>query len=341
MDPLALTYDQFAAAFRKRFGRGHFHAAAVYRSFYSTAAPDFCRLPAFHASPDLGRRVQLEIAPPVLPRLMERIAEGDAEKVVLALADGLKIESVVIPMPGYITLCVSCQVGCRMGCRFCRTGRMGLMRQLNTAEIVAQVHYARTHLGYPIRNVVFMGMGEPLDNFAAVSQAIRVLNDQRGLDIALRHITVSTAGLADGMRHLAEQFGASVSLALSLNAADDDLRDQLMPINRRYPLAELKTALQGYPLGKGGVIFIEYVLIRDLNDSPTHAGRLARFLDGLPVKLNLISYNPDEHSDWRAPETAALSRFRSILVDHGIFVRQRTSRGAHIQAACGQLGGSR
>jgi 23S rRNA (adenine2503-C2)-methyltransferase len=340
MNPLALTYGQFAEAFRKRFDRGHFHAAAVYRAFYAMSAPDICRLPAFHASPELGRRVQQELAPVQLPRIVERIAEDGAEKVILELVDRLRIESVVIPMPGYTTLCISSQVGCRMGCRFCRTGSMGLQRQLDTDEIVAQVYCARIILGYPIRNVVFMGMGEPLDNFAAVTQAIRVLNDQRGLNIALRHITVSTAGLVEGIRHLAEQFGPSVNLALSLNAAVDDLRGRLMPINRRYPLAVLKTALQDHPLGRGRVLFIEYVLIRDLNDSPAHALDLAMFLRDLPVKVNLIAYNPDEHSPWQAPEEATVRQFQALLAGHRIFVRRRTSRGAHILAACGQLGGS-
>jgi len=340
MNPLALTFDQFAAAFQRDYGHGRFHAAAVYRAFFHSADLEVERLPAFCASPELSCRVQHTIAALQLPRIVEQIAEGGTVKLVLELADGLRVESVVIPMPGYTTLCVSSQVGCRMGCRFCRTGRMGLLRQLSAAEIVGQVHCARVRLKFPIRNVVFMGMGEPLDNFSAVGQSIRVLNEQRGLDITLRHITVSTAGLVDGIRQLAAQFGPHVNLALSLNAVDDDLRGRLMPINRRYPLAVLRPALQDHPVAKGGVIFIEYVLIRGLNDSPAHALRLAQFLSGLPVRLNLIAYNPDGQSRWQAPEEESLRQFQAVAASQGIFVRRRTSRGARIQAACGQLGGA-
>ncbi len=339
-NPLALTDNQFTDAFRSCYGRGSFHASAVYRAFYRTTDLDVCRLEAFRQSPELGQTVQQRLSLLSLPRIVERAAEGGTVKLALELADGLRVESVVIPMPGYTTQCISSQAGCRMGCRFCRTGRIGLLRQLDAAEMVAQVHCVRVGLGYPVRNVVFMGMGEPLDNLDAVLQAIRVMNAQRGLDIALRRITVSTAGLVDGIARLADAFGPHINLALSLNAVDDDLRTQLMPINRRYPLGALKAALQAYPRGRGNLIFIEYVLIRGLNDSPAHALNLAQFLSGLPVKLNLIAYNPDERSTWQAPDEETIRRFQSLVAGRGIFVRRRTARGAHIQAACGQLGGA-
>ncbi len=220
------------------------------------------------------------------------VEQDGVTKIVFSLADGLRVESVWIPMPRRSTLCMSSQAGCRMGCAFCRTGSLGLLRNLAAEEIVGQVYAVRHGLGRAIDNIVFMGMGEPLDNFDNVVQAIRVLSDQRGLDIAHSHMTISTAGLTDGIRRLGELGWPGLNLAVSLNAADDELRSQLMPINAVHPLALLKQALQAYPLRKKGVFFIEYVLLKGVNDSRGQAARLARFLEGLPVRVNVIGYNP-------------------------------------------------
>jgi 23S rRNA (adenine2503-C2)-methyltransferase len=196
-------------------------------------------------------------------------------------------------------------------------------------------------MGVAVRNVVFMGMGEPLDNFDNVVQAIDVISDQRGLNIARRHITLSTVGLSGGIRRLADLGWPQLKLAVSLNASNDELRNWLMPINRRYPMDNLKTALGQYPLARGNAIFMEYVLIKGVNDHPRLAAELAAFFQDLPVKLNLIAYNPSDGSPLEAPSEEDLLRFRQALIDQHIFVRQRSSKGAGIRAACGQLGGVR
>jgi 23S rRNA (adenine2503-C2)-methyltransferase len=271
--------------------------------------------------------------------VVKRIDEEGVVKFVTRLADGLDIESVIIPMHRRHTLCVSSQVGCRMGCRFCCTGKMGLIRNLAAGEIVAQVFNARHGLGVDVRNVVFMGMGEPLDNLDNVVQAIRVLADQRGMDIARRHMTVSTAGLIDGINRLARLDDGPVNLAVSLNAPDDDIRSRIMPVNRSNPMAALQASLLDYPLGKKAAFFMEYVLIAGINNRPEHVRALARYLAPLRVKLNLIAYNPTPGSGLQAPSPEAVERFRSWLVAEKVFVRQRGEKGGAIMAACGQLGG--
>ena len=190
-----------------------------------------------------------------------------------------------------------------------------------------------------MRNVVFMGMGEPLDNFSAVVQAIRVLNDQRGLDVALRHMTVSTCGLADGIHRLAALGLPHLKLAVSLNAAEDRLRDWLMPINRRFPLARLKEALAAYPLGKEDAIMAAYVLIPGVNDRVEDARAVARFLAPLRSRINLIPFNPGSQTDYPAPGEEDIEAFARLLTDAGVFVCRRNTKGRDLMAACGQLGG--
>jgi 23S rRNA (adenine2503-C2)-methyltransferase len=337
MNLLALTYDQLTAEFRCRYGRGAFHAAALYRAFFRTPQCTPETLPEFRGSPGLARRVNADLDISV-PHIVKQVREDDVLKLVLGLADGATVETVVIPMTNHTTVCVSSQVGCRMGCCFCQTGQMGLRRNLSVAEIVAQVYLVSVRLGYAVRNLVFMGMGEPLDNVDALAGAIAVLSDQRGLNIAKRHITVSTAGIAPGITRLAALDWPQLKLAVSLNAPNDTLRNTLMPVNRRYPLDVLKAALETYPLARGNVLFIEYVLIKEVNDAPEHASQLADYLRGLPVRLNLIPYNPRRESPYQAPTSDDVERFRQLLVGQRIFVRLRTSKGAPIQAACGQLG---
>lgn len=338
MNLLALTYDQLVDHFQVRYGRGAFHAAALYRAFYANARVNVAQLPEFGRSTALSEEVERDLDRS-LPELAGRSEAGGVAKLHLRLSDGLAVETVLIPMANHTTVCVSCQVGCRMGCRFCETGRMGLLRQLRADEIVAQVYMATVCLGQTVRNVVFMGMGEPLDNFDAVVQAIRVLEDQRGLNIAKRHMTVSTVGLVSGIDRLGELGWPQLKLAVSLNAADDTVRSALMPVNRRFNLEKLKAALQRYPLARGNVLLIEYVLIKAVNDRPEDARRLAHYVAGLPVRLNLIPYNPRRKSPFEAPSEQDVRRFHERLIDLGLFVRVRTSKGAGIRAACGQLGG--
>jgi 23S rRNA (adenine2503-C2)-methyltransferase len=309
----------------------------LYRSFYRDFDSDVINIPTFQHAPRLADLVSRDLAT-TIPHVEKTLQEDNVFKSVLRLSDGLKIEMVVIPMANHTTVCVSSQVGCAMDCRFCRTGRMGLRRDLSAAEMVSQVYLARRHFGFNVRNVVFMGMGEPLDNVDAVIQAIAVLSDQRGMDIARRHITVSTCGHVDGIRKLVALNWPDLKLAVSLNAPNDNLRETLMPVNRRYPLKMLRSALEAVPLARGNALFMEYVLIKGINDHETHAEQLAEFLNGLPVKLNLIPCNPCRDTGFQAPTTGDISRFHQMLIDRKIFVRLRSSKGAGILAACGQLG---
>ncbi|BBO83578.1 dual-specificity RNA methyltransferase RlmN [Desulfosarcina ovata subsp. sediminis] len=338
MKILEQTHDQFADAFLRRYGKGTHYSTPVYRHVMQTGGTGLDRLPIFSQMPELAGRLQRDLVLDAGP-VVNQVEDHGVIKFVTRLADGLEIESVVIPMFRRFTLCVSSQVGCRMGCRFCRTGKMGLMRHLTTAEIVGQAFAARHRLGVDVRNVVFMGMGEPLDNLESVMQAIRVLGDQRGLDIARRHMTVSTAGLIDGIDRLARIDGAPVNLAVSLNAPNDAIRSRLMPVNRAMPMADLQAALQRYPLSRKGAIFVEYVLIEGINDQQAHARALARYLAPLNAKLNLIPYNPAPGSDLKAPSPSTYERFLGWLVAERVFVRRRGEKGSRIMAACGQLGG--
>jgi 23S rRNA (adenine2503-C2)-methyltransferase len=337
MNILELTFEQFLANIQSRFNKGAYHAAAVYRQVFGSGTKMFVHLPEFAQSPQLAqtisRRIRLNPAPIVTIQTEEGVT-----KFVSRLEDGQKIESVLVPMANHLALCVSSQVGCRMGCRICRTGRMGFYRHLTVAEIVGQVLQAKMVLGADIRNLVFMGMGEPLDNFETVMQAIRVISDQRGFNIAPKHITLSTVGLVEGIQKLAASQLPQLKLALSLNAADDRTRSALMPINRTYPLNMLKRALLKYPLPKDGAILIEYVLIKSINDTVWHARQLGHYLSDLKIKVNLIGYNPYQDSPYAAPSQADLILFRNELIKQNIFVRLRASKGRRIMAACGQLG---
>lgn len=332
------THNQFVEAFHRRYGQGAHIGTSVYRQVMQFGRTDAGGMEALVRYPQLADRLARDLVPPP-GRIVTQTADEGVVKFVTRLEDGLDIESVVIPMHRRNTLCISSQVGCRMGCRFCRTGRMGLIRQLTAAEIVGQVFSARHRLGLDVRNVVFMGMGEPLDNLDNVLQAVRVLSDQRGVDIARRYITVSTVGLVSGIERLACVLDRPVNLAVSLNAAADDVRNTIMPVNRTNPMGVLKTVLGRYPLTRKAALFVEYVLIAGVNDQPQHADALAAYLDGLPVKLNLIVYNPWSGESLRPPSADTVDRFHARLVDAKIFVRRRGEKGGRIMAACGQLGG--
>jgi len=323
MHLLACTCVEFADALGAVPG-GRAHAVDLYRRALKYG--DCAGLP-----PEIDCRA---------PEIAAIVEHEGVVKVVFRLADGARVEAVVIPRPRRTTLCLSSQAGCRMGCLFCATGARGFVRDLRTEEIVGQLFAVRHVLGRAIDTIVFMGMGEPLDNIANVVQAIRVLRDQRGFDIAPRHITVSTAGLPDGLRQLGGLGLTGLRLAISLNAANDQLRSYLMPVNLTYPLSVLKLALQSYPLRKNEVFFIEYVLVKGVNDGPEHAAELTRFLDGLPVRVNVIAYNPGPDSRFESPGPEACKGFCTLLVREGVFVRLRLSRGQAIQAACGQLAGA-
>lgn len=257
-------------------------------------------------------------------------------------ASGYETESVVIPMEGHRgnrwnTLCVSSQIGCRMGCTFCETGRLGLLADLPAEHIVAQLLAARAFAS-DIRNIVFMGMGEPLDNFDAVARSIRVFTEPAGLDIPMSRITVSTVGRVDGIRRLAALGWTSLRLAVSLNAPHDALRDEIMPINRSAPLADLRRALLDYPLPAGRRFLIEYVVMKNVNDSLGDADAVADWCAPLRCTVNLIPYNPQRDAAFETPDDETMKRFLDRLKERGRFAKWRVTKGRSQMSACGQLG---
>ena len=265
---------------------------------------------------------------------------GETSKVVLRLRDGLEVETVRIPMGrGRYTLCVSSQVGCKMGCGFCETGRMGLLRHLSTDEIIAQLLVARHRLGWPIRNIVFMGMGEALDNADNVIQAIRVLNDEAGLALGQERLTVCTVGHVEGIRRLQREGFKRLNLSISLNAANDSLRSELMPINRKTQLAELQETLASYRPRRNFALGVNYCLLPGINDTQADAQAVAAFCQPLGRALvNVIPYNPGTAPLTRAPEEHEVEQFITWLREEGLPVRERATKGRNVMAACGQLG---
>lgn len=264
----------------------------------------------------------------------QRSLDG-TEKFLLGLEDGEAIETVLIPDKDRATLCVSTQVGCAMGCRFCKTGYMGFSRNLMAYEIVDQVLTLR-RIGKVVTNIVLMGMGEPLKNLDAVTDALWRFT--RLMGISPRRITLSTVGITEGIRQLAKE-APPVNLAVSINAPNNSIREEIMPIGRHYPLDDLIETLRKYPLKKGRRITFEYVLLRGINDSVDSAKGFARLIKGIPCKINLIPHNPFEGSPFKPPEEANILRFQQVLIGQGLAVFIRKSRGADIDAACGQLRG--
>lgn len=269
----------------------------------------------------------------------ERSSDG-TRKFLFGLGDGHTIESVLIPDDDRQTLCISSQVGCQQACRFCLTGQGGFTRNLLFYEIVDQVlevsRILRGEGARGVTNIVLMGMGEPLANFDEVIKAIRVITSDRALGFSGRRLTLSTAGLVPEMDALG-QAGVKVNLAVSLNATTDEVRDRIMPVNRRYPLKELLAACRRFPLEPRRRITFEYVLLRGVNDSGDDALRLTRLLKGIKCKVNLIPFNPFPGSEFKRPDDDAVKRFQKILQDHHYTALVRESRGRDISAACGQL----
>ena len=338
MNVLSLTYAELLEILQCRYGKGSYHAKALYGEIFKKGRFSCEKAPELRTLPNLAQTLAGDaLWPP--GRIQAQKRDHDTLKFISMLPDGHLIESVIIPSRHRVTLCVSSQAGCRMGCRFCTTGQRGLVRSLSAAEIVWQVWAARFELKQPIGNIVFMGMGEPLDNFVNVRQALRVMADQRGLDIAYRHITVSSAGHAEGIRRLSRLNMPNLRLAVSINSADDSLRSHLMPINRKYPLPVLKKALRQYARETKGIIFVEYVLLSGINDSRADAQKLASYLSGLPVRVNALAYNSNFSGAFKSPAPEQVKRFCQWLREMHLFACPRVSRGQRIRAACGQLGG--
>jgi 23S rRNA (adenine2503-C2)-methyltransferase len=290
-----------------------------------------------------------EIAEVAVPTItLTQVSSDGTRKWLLAMpgstAIAQAIEMVFIPEPGRGTLCISSQVGCAMDCTFCSTAQQGFNRNLSAAEIVGQVWLANRELGFQpggervITNVVFMGMGEPLANYRNVVPAAEILMDDFGFDISRRRVTVSTSGLVPQMRRLAEE--TNCALAVSLHAPNDQLRNELVPINRKHPIAELLEACWHYVEQQNArSITFEYVMLDGINDKPEHAHELVKLLKGRPAKMNLIPFNAFPGTRYKRSSANAIERFRDILNANGVIATTRRTRGDDIDAACGQLVG--
>lgn len=260
------------------------------------------------------------------------------EKFLFKLIDGNLIESVLIYSWNRKTLCVSTQAGCKFACSFCASGINGFKRDLTVSEILSQILSVERKLKQRITNFVFMGMGEPLDNYDNVSKAIKIMNSKKAMGIAARRITVSTAGVIPGIEKF-KKLGLQVNLSISLHAANNELRDKLMPINKKYPMDEVLKACEDYINNGGRMITFEYILIKGANDSQKDADALAHIARKLKAKVNLIPYSEMPHFEFKSPVEKDIESFKNQLVKRGINVTVRDSKGKDIMAACGQLAG--
>jgi 23S rRNA (adenine2503-C2)-methyltransferase len=276
-----------------------------------------------------------EIAPQL--EIIQRVTSPDgATKLLNLLPDGLMVESVLIPEKDRLTLCLSSQVGCNLGCAFCRTGTMGLKRNLTQGEILGQITAAQGVANIPISNLVFMGMGEPLNNLTQVSKALDIIIHPRLKAFNHNKVTVSTVGLIPELQTLG-QIHPKISLTISLTSADQSLRESLMPIAKKYTLTDLKEALLKYPLPKGSRITISYVIMGGVNDELKDAKALVNYLHGLKVKINLIPFNPWKGAPFKPPLEARVQFFKMYLTDRHFTTVIRKSRGEAVGGACGQL----
>ena len=272
-------------------------------------------------------------------RVKLQVSKDGTRKYLFQLMDGQYIETVLIPERDHFTICISTQVGCAMGCRFCLTGKQGLKRNLTPGEIMDQVIQVKRSMDEPDRltNVVLMGMGEPLANYNAVLKVMGNLIAEEGMNFSHRKVTLSTCGLVPQIRKLGKQ--VTVNLAVSLNAADDETRSNLMPINRKYPLEPLLQACRAFPLPNRRMITFEYILIQGINDRNEDALKLTKLLSGMRAKVNLIPLNPLPGLDMSPPPIERIHHFQNILIKNHFTAIIRQSKGQDISAACGQLSG--
>lgn len=331
-----LTQEELIA-YVESLGQPSFRGRQILAWIYKTGISDFSQMT------DLAKVFRSVLAKNAFMSsfsdVVTEISRDGAVKFAFSLADSFIIESVLIPEEDRNTICVSSQVGCAMGCKFCLTGSMGFSRNLTRAEIINQVCFVRdwnlAQGGHPLTNIVFMGMGEPLANLDNVLGAVSILTEQRGLDFSARRITVSTCGLVPQMLELGEK--TNVNLAVSLHAPDNETRSRLMPVNKRYPLDELLDACRKYPQKRRQRVMFEYTLLAGINDSCACAKQLAKKLNGIPCKINLLSMNEGGDSQYQSPDNDTILQFQKVLRDAGYTVFIRQSRGADIAAACGQL----
>jgi 23S rRNA (adenine2503-C2)-methyltransferase len=346
---LGLAREDFER-FMLEAGDQPFRARQIMKWIYKQGVADFA------AMTDLGKSLRAGLAERAEIRVPEivttQVAGDGTRKWMLRVDEAARgariidqgIETVYIPEVDRGTLCISSQVGCALDCTFCSTGQQGFNRNLTAAEIVGQVWLANRELGFVaggeriITNVVFMGMGEPLANYRNVLTAARILMDDFGFDLSRRRVTLSTSGLVPQMRRLAED--SNLALAVSLHAPNDRLRDTLVPINRKHPIAELLDACWHYIDEQNGrSVTFEYVMLEGINDSPAQAIELIDLLRGHPAKVNLIPFNPFPGTVYRSSQPDVIERFRELLNRHGVIATTRKTRGRDIDAACGQLAG--
>jgi 23S rRNA (adenine2503-C2)-methyltransferase len=330
------------AAEMAAIGAPAFRARQLWHWIYHRGATDFAAMTSL--AKDFRARLaeQFVIERPTIATAQHSV--DGTRKWLLRFGDGQEVETVHIPEEDRGTLCVSSQVGCTLTCKFCHTGTQRLVRNLSAAEIVGQVMTARDQLcewpspqdGRLLSNIVLMGMGEPLYNYDNVAQAMKIVMDGEGIAISKRRITLSTAGVAPMIERCGREL--NVNLAISLHAVNDELRDRIVPINRKYPLAVLLDACRNYPgLSNARRITFEYVMLKDVNDSPAEARELVRLLKGIPAKVNLIPFNPWPGAPFECSDDAAIKRFSDVVFDAGYSSPIRTPRGQDIMAACGQL----
>jgi 23S rRNA (adenine2503-C2)-methyltransferase len=330
------------AAEMAEFGAEPFRARQLWHWIYHRGATDFAAMTSL-AKPFRTRlATRYEITRPATSRLLTSV--DGTRKWLLRFGDGEEAETVHIPEEDRGTLCVSSQVGCTLTCSFCHTGTQRLVRNLTAEEIIGQVMVARDALGeWPspqddrqLTNIVLMGMGEPLYNYENVAAALKIIMDPEGLSVSRRKITLSTSGVVPMIRRCGEEL--AVNLAVSLHAVRDDVRDRLVPLNRKYPIAELLEACRTYPGSSNARrITFEYVMLKGVNDSPGDARELVRLLAGIPAKVNLIPFNPWPGAPYECSSHAAIKAFSDIVFAAGYSAPVRTPRGRDILAACGQL----
>lgn len=314
-----------------------FRAAQIFKWVYQGGAEDFAAMSDLPK--ELRERLDGDFDFRPLAEAEKLVSSDGTTKFLFDLADHEKIESVLIPTENRTTACISTQAGCKFGCRFCASGIGGWKRHLNCAEIVAQILRVKKEAeGFkrPLSNIVFMGTGEPLDNFDNLMKAVRIINSGKGMNIGARHITISTVGVVPRIKDLAEQ-GLQVELAVSLHGFDNPSRNVLMPVNRKYPFDELIAACREYARKTRRQITFEYILIKDVTCTPLAVPALKKAFKGIICKMNLIPYNPVSEFDHQTPSRQEMLAFRDSLEKNGIHATIRTPRGKDVNAACGQL----
>ncbi|SFX17599.1 23S rRNA (adenine(2503)-C(2))-methyltransferase RlmN [Marinospirillum alkaliphilum] len=342
---LGMTLPQLEAFFVEQLGEKKFRAAQVMKWMHHRCASSFEQMTDLSKALREKLEACAEIRPPRV--VLEDFSSDGTRKWVLEVGNGSHIETVLIPAgENRRTLCVSSQVGCSLDCSFCSTGKQGFQRNLTVAEIIGQVWVAQHSFGprkdtgnRPVTNVVMMGMGEPLMNYRAAVDAMQIMLDDNGYGLSKRRVTLSTSGLVPQLDQLGDEI--DVSLAISLHAPTDELRNELVPVNRKYPISELLAACQRYlkKCGDSREVTIEYTLIAGINDQQQHAQQLAALLKQLPCKINLIPFNPFPGSGYQRPSRNQVMRFQGWLHELGYSAPIRTTRGDDIDAACGQLVG--